>query len=602
MAVRTSPIDFALIGLLGLLGGSALAPAALLTKRVVNELASPDRGQHTTTVIALAILASAMTALGAAATYLAGIPAYRLAAKIQLKTETELAKACGRIPGVEALEDATTQDRLLLAQRGAHQAPQLVTSTISQLLTTISRTGAFIAVLWAAFPPMVLALLVSVLPLVGLQRRVNRRAIGYNEQANQAYRWRDYFTQLFTNPASAREMRLYVAQEQLVARLRERLADGLAIEMRRNIRLAGAQLGFALVNAAVAGAGAAWVVTEIANGTLTVGDFLLFTGAVVSVQAALQGLLHAWGSIGISAAVFEHYLRFVELADSLERAGGTREAPPLSQGVEFRDVWFHYPGSSDWALRGLNLQVRAGELTALVGLNGAGKSSALSLLLRFYEPQRGVVLWDGIDISTLRPASLRGRICGVLQDHGYYELSVLDNIALGNAGQPVDRATARQAAATANILAAIERLPRGFDTMLSTRRADSEGSTGVSLSGGEWQRLALARALVRADGDLLVLDEANSGLDVAAEQVLDALLARLQGQTRLVITHRLHTISQADQIYLLAGGTVVESGSHAELLAIHGQYAALVTSAEPPKLAISEPHQLQQSQTGSDTR
>ena len=298
--------------------------------------------------------------------------------------------------------------------------------------------------------------------------------------------------------------------------------------MRRSSRIALAQLGYAGINAIVAGAGAAWVAVEIAHGRLSVGDFLLFTGAVVAVQAALQGLFTSLGSVGSSAAVFHHYLALISLSEAAERAGGTAETPPLTDGIEFRDVWFRYPGSPDWVLRGLDLQVPPKQLTVLVGLNGAGKSSIISLLLRFYHPQQGKIVWNGVDIASLRPAGLRDRICGVLQEPGCYELSVKDNLALGNGGRPVDLAAARAAAQQANVLKAIERLPRGFDTLLSTRRADDEGSTGVTLSGGEWQRLALGRALIGHDRDLLVLDEANSRLDVAADSALNTLLAELR--------------------------------------------------------------------------
>ena len=229
LAFRVSPLTFFAIVLLGVVGGSVLAPATIAAKSLINELTSPQRGQHITVIVLLAITASGLTALGSAAIYLAGIPAYRLAAQVQLETETQLATACGRFPGVEPLEDATVQDRMSLAQRGAHEAPELVTSTITQFLTTSSRIVTFVGAVWSAFPPMVIALLLSAVPLALLQRRIQQRSIYYNEQANVAYRWRDYFSQLFLTPATAREMRLYGAQEVFAGRLRARLAEALTI-------------------------------------------------------------------------------------------------------------------------------------------------------------------------------------------------------------------------------------------------------------------------------------------------------------------------------------------------------------------------------------
>ena len=354
--------------------------------------------------------------------------------------------------------------------------------------------------------------------------------------------------------------------------------------MRRSTLQSLTQLVFVLLDAAIAGGGAAWVVWQIGHGRLSVGDFLLFTAAVVAVQTALAGLLYALMEVGLYGAIFARYLDLVALAEAAQAAGGSLPTPPLRSGIEFRDVWFRYPGSADWVLRGLNLQLAAGEFTALVGLNGAGKSSVVNLLLRFYQPQRGQIRWDGIDIATLEPASLRARIAGVLQDHTSFELTALDNVLIGiGDGTPEQ---ARQAAAAAGVLEAIERLPQGLQTMLSPRRANEEGATGSSLSGGQWQRIALARALLRSDRDLLVFDEANARLDVTADAALNRLLHSLTG-TRLVISHRMQGIRDADTIYLIADGAVAEHGSHSELMANGAGYALLATTGEQISPVVS---------------
>ncbi len=246
-------------------------------------------------------------------------------------------------------------------------------------------------------------------------------------------------------------------------------------------------------------------------------------------------------------------------------------------------MWFRYPASGDWALRGLNLRVEAGAVTALVGLNGAGKSSIVNLLLRFYEPQRGEIRWDGIDIATLEPASLRARIAGVLQEHTSFELTALDNVLIGAADATPEQA--RQAAELAGVLDAIERLPQGIQTMLSPRRANSDGAGGTSLSGGQWQRIALARALLRADRDLLVFDEANSRLDVTADAALNQLLHSLPA-TRLVISHRMHGVREADLIYLVADGVVAERGTHSQLMAAGAGYARLAAAPDEISQAV----------------
>ena len=579
LAFRTSPGSFLVIVLAGILAGSVLAPAAVLSKRLINDLGDAQARQHVATLVLWAVLIAVLTGLGTAVNALAGIPAYRLAGRLRVVTETDLARACARFPGTEVLDDAALQDRLGLAREGAHDGPAMVASTIVGVFSSVSQLGAFVGVLWATSPTMLAVLLATVIPLVLLRRATVARSIRYAELASGAYRWRDYFTELFSTPASARDMRLYGAQDDLLGRLRHHLQVAVRLDVRRSTLQSLTQLLFALLNAGIAGAGSAWVVWQIAEGRLSVGDFLLFTAAVLAVQTAIAGVLYAMVEIETYGAIFARYLDLVALSEAAQAGGGTLPAPPLRSEIEFRDVWFRYPGSADWVLRGVTLRLAAGSFTALVGLNGAGKSSIVNLLLRFYEPQRGQICWDGIDIRTIEPASLRSRIAGVLQDHTSFELTALDNVLIGDTGATPEQA--RQAAAMAGVLDAIDGLPQGMQTMLSPRRANEDGASGSSLSGGQWQRIALARALLRADRDLLIFDEANSRLDVTADAALNRLLHSLTGRTRLVISHRMQGLRDADLIYLIADGVVAEHGTHQQLLANGAGYARLAAGDEP---------------------
>jgi ATP-binding cassette subfamily B protein len=573
LAFRTSPISFLVIIVAGIAAGSVLAPAAVLSKHLINDLADEQARRQVGTLVLLAVLITVLTALGMVTTSLAGIPAYRLAGRVRVVTETELARACARFPGTEALDDPAVQDRLGLAREGAHDGPAMVASTIVGTFSSCSQIGGFVGVLWATSPAMLGVLLATVIPLVLLRRAATARSLRYTELASTAYRWRDYFTALFNTPAPARDMRLYGAQEDLLGRLRHHLETAVRLDVRRSTLQSLTQLVFVLLNAAVAGSGSAWVVWQIARGRLSVGDFLLFTSAVAAVQNAIAGLLYALMEVGLYGGIFARYLDLVALAEAAQAAGGSTPAPPLRHRIEFRDVWFRYPSSADWVLRGLTLTLPAGEYTALIGLNGAGKSSLVNLLLRFYQPQRGQILWDGIDIATFEPASLRARIAGVLQDHTSFELTALDNVLIGYPDGTPEQA--RQAADAAGVLEAIERLPHGLGTMLSPRRTNEEGATGSSLSGGQWQRIALARALLRTDRDLLVFDEANARLDVSADAALNRLLHAMTS-TRLVISHRLRGLRDADLIYLIADGLVIEQGDHQQLMANEAEYARLV--------------------------
>jgi ATP-binding cassette subfamily B protein len=578
LVVRVGPLAGLATLMLGILSGAASAPAAWLTKHLVDDLVQSD--VRTSVVVLLAAGAMLLIGAGTAMAYLAGIPAARLEASVQLETERELAAACARRVGTRFLDDPGRQDRLLLAQRGAHETPGLLTSSATELASSAAGITAYIAVLYTSWPWMLAALVATAVPIALIQCRISRRMLATAEWAAGSYRWRDYYTALFTNPVSARDMRLHGAESLFVSRLGAHLSGALEAERRLQNRNTWGQIGFTLANAAVAACGAAAVALAVARRAITVGDFVLFTAAVTVVQARIVNLANTAGHIWVSLGIFGHFLDFTG-GDDGSRA--TTQTQPLADAIELRDVWFSYDAGGGWVLRGVNLRLDVGKTHALVGLNGAGKSTLVSLLLRFYEPTRGQILWDGVDIATLEAGSLRGRVAGVLQDHVRYELSALENITLGDLTRLTDRAAARHAAERAGVIEIIDALPAGLDTMLSARRADDSGADGVTLSGGQWQRVALARAIMRADADLLILDEPNAGLDPIAEHRLHAdLMSAGVGRTRLLISHRLGALRHADQIIVLEAGVVRETGTHDQLMATDGRYRRLFTTQASP--------------------
>jgi ATP-binding cassette subfamily B protein len=216
---------------------------------------------------------------------------------------------------------------------------------------------------------------------------------------------------------------------------------------------------------------------------------------------------------------------------------------------------------------------------ALVGLNGAGKSTIVKLLCRFYDPERGEISWDGVDLRDMDPAALRRRIGVVFQDFMSYDMTAAENIGVGDLDRIGDRAAVTAAARRAGAHDSVARLPRGYDTPVSRTflfGANGGEDAGVTLSGGQWQRVALARALLRDQVDLVVLDEPSSGLDPDAEYAVHATLAEHRaGRTSVLISHRLNTVRDAEQIVVLRDGVVVERGSHDDLLRGDGGYARL---------------------------
>jgi ATP-binding cassette subfamily B protein len=324
------------------------------------------------------------------------------------------------------------------------------------------------------------------------------------------------------------------------------------------------------------------MVREIAAGRAGIGDLAVLTAAVAGMQTSLSGIVTQLAQLNEALILVGHYGHVVSAGPDLpEPAGGGRAVAPLRRGIELRDVWFRYDESHPWVLRGVTLTIPYGRSVALVGLNGAGKSTIVKLLCRMYDPQRGTITWDGADLRELDVAGLRRRIGAVFQDYMTYDLTAAENIALGDL-DAMDRPERVEAAARwAQIHDRLAGLPDGYATMLSRYFGSGPegGDAGVMLSGGQWQRVALARAMLRADGsDLLILDEPSSGLDPDAEHAVHRRLTACRaGRSSLLISHRLNTVRGADHIIVLDAGQVAEEGGHDELMELRGTYFRLFT-------------------------
>jgi len=219
-------------------------------------------------------------------------------------------------------------------------------------------------------------------------------------------------------------------------------------------------------------------------------------------------------------------------------------------------------------------------MVAMVGLNGTGKSTMVKLICRFYDPTHGAIFWDGVAITEVNPRELRQRITAVFQDYMTYDLSAADNIMLGDINAFDDEELMRLSAERAGIHHRLASLPHGYDTLLtrtfSLESEKNDPETGIVLSGGEWQRIALARNFFRSQRDLMILDEPSAGLDADSEyQINQSLKEYRKGQTSLLISHRLSALRDSDIIVVLSGGRIIECGDHLTLMTADGEYARL---------------------------
>lgn len=586
--LRSAPLS-ALVLLCGaLVSGTAPVLAAWLTKGLLNRLTHHGGPPVWVSALSLALLSTVGAVLVQAERY-AGREGAR---RISLRAQSELFTAVSRLDGLAEVEDPAYQDRLRLALQSSQAGPQdLVTALLGMVQSALTVVG-MAGVLLAFSPVIALIVLGSAVPALVGQLRLARKRNDLYLANSPLIRRQLFFVALLTDLRAAKEIRLYG----LGGFFRDRLLRDLAGAQQGERRLDRATLRveglLAALGAAIAGAALAVAAVRIGAGHGGIGEISVVTAALATVQGGIASIAEQTASVGQTTGLLRHYFQL-----TAPPAGRPRSslAPARGGAVELRDVWFQYAPGHPWVLRGLDLTIAPGESVALVGLNGAGKSTVVKLLCRLYRPTRGAVLWNGVDVQEWDGDELRSRIGAVFQDFMEYDLSVAENIALGDLAARDDRPRIRAASRTAGFHPVAESLPGGYDTQLSrlflpSRRGEGEGAHGVDaeqqagvlLSGGQWQRLALARALLRTGAELLILDEPSSGLDPSAEAEIHHSLREFRdGRASLLISHRLAAVRGADRIVVLADGVVAEQGTHAQLMALDGTYAELFrTQAE----------------------
>ncbi|WP_026550639.1 ABC transporter ATP-binding protein [Arthrobacter sp. Br18] len=446
-----------------------------------------------------------------------------------------------------------------------------IAAIFTQLVSVVLAIGALLLVSWW----VALIVLVAIIPSVYLQFRLSREQMAHwNTQVDSRRQRRMIETNLM-RPQHIAEMRLYGIVGYLMD-LRSRLRD--ADEKRRldfQRRYIPKQL---LADALQYGAeviALLWVVGQIIARAQPVGQFLYVQQIVSRALNTAKSLVTSLSSIDEDLANLKDYEQFMGFPVATSPARKLSAAP---SSVELRDIHFTYAGGNAEVLKGISLSIGRGSHIAVVGENGAGKSTLIRVLAGLYEPGSGQVLLDGQDLRSLGTAPWHRHLAVMSQDFLKYEFATAsNNIYFGDVDQPRDEDRIRRAADDAEATDFIQGMPNGFENYVSNWMEDPRGRKGSGLSGGQWQRLAMARNFYR-NAPFVVLDEPTSAIDALAEHRIFTRLFADRSRTIVAISHRLATIEKADVVYMLEDGRIVEAGTHRELVALRGRYFRMFES------------------------
>lgn len=550
-----------------------LLPAALswIGREIVNaitDLVRSGEGTGIQSVLPWLILGLVVAIVSELFSSLTSFLKQRLDENLLLRLSMDILKHAAFLD-VGQLEDPEMQDIFERVQKNPAGHFSLFLSRMINLFSNIIQMVSLVVILYAVEPLILIVLVPILIPYVYSKWTHSQKA--YNKEYSRAtkHRWARYFTSTLTGRDSVPEVKILGLAPLLINQY-EGLLQGFIAEDRK---LFNQRMLMETVYAVILGIASYLLMGRIASqiffDTLTLGDLTLFITVSARLRSSLSNVAESASNAVAELLYIADLNLFCSVEPQIKRQQESR-AMKIKGRVEFKDVSFTYPGSDEEVIHDISFTIEPGETIALVGENGAGKSTLVKLLARLYEPTSGSILIDGLDTRLMDPESLQGQLAFVFQAFNRYQATVFGNIAFGNIAKNPGLADVEQVVEATGIRSLIDSMPLGYQTMLGRHFG------AYDLSGGMWQKIALARAFMRDEAALLILDEPTAALDARAEYKLFQQFAELaRNRTTILISHRFSTVRLADRIIVLDQGRIIEAGSHEELIELNGQYAEL---------------------------
>jgi ATP-binding cassette subfamily B protein len=552
-------------------GSAALALQVLVGKQLLTKLLADNTTKDFSSAVPWIVLLAGVMAVASVVAIVRN-ELQRLLSEMVSRSAMQQVVDTSCRADLARFEDPTFHDRLQRAIVNASIRPLQMTAGLLSVGSSALAALALGAALLTIEPLFFLLGVIAAVPLTFSSLRVGRALYRFAVEQTPTDRERTYIQTLLVEKDPAKEIRAYELGGFLRSRfaaLYERRIQALRRLVRRRT-VQGAAGG--LLTAVVSGAVLGLLIFFVSDGRVSLAGAGAASAALILLGTQLQGLAGGMGQLYESALFIQDFNNFVQFAPGTSQFAGTAPPPPDIGDLRVRDLTFTYPSRQKPSLSEINIEIRAGQVVALVGENGSGKTTLAKLLAGLYLPQEGHITWGDEDLTTMDINLVRGRVAVLFQDFVHYFLSARENISMGRWERAGDEPAVREAAARSGAKSFVEDLPHGYDTYLGPQFFG-----GSDLSGGQWQRVALARAFFR-DAELVILDEPTAALDPRAEAALFSVVRQLfSGRSVVLISHRFATVRLADHIYVLDQGRMIEHGAHDQLMGRNGLYAELFT-------------------------